>query len=111
MQTPREIFNSIMHYKKQDQMFIWNWAFGTYGNQQLDGLGGTQFWNSTINRWHSEGLPIKVNNPSPVNNFFNIDHRLHLNLHILVWPTHKNEVIKVTDKYKVIVDMTMGAAK
>ncbi len=47
-----------MHYKQPERMFNWNWTFGWFGNENR----GTQFWQQTIDRWHTEGLPVTLNN-------------------------------------------------
>ena len=101
METPRESFRKILHYEQPGRMFNWNWSFGHYGDNDTR---GTQFWQRTIDRWHSEGLPAEVNTPQLVNGFFHVDRRMHLQLHDGVWPEFVPKVLEENDQFQVILD-------
>jgi hypothetical protein len=101
MDTPRQIFNQIMHYQRPERVFRWNWTFGAYGGSSQR---GTQFWQQTIDRWHGEGLPADVDNPERVNRFFQVDRRLLLNLRTGLWPAFEKTVLEETEQFTVSIN-------
>ncbi|MFC2159774.1 uroporphyrinogen decarboxylase family protein [Actinomycetota bacterium] len=104
-QTTKEIFNNIMHYEKPERMFIWHWTWGAFGGNEYD-TPGTQFWGKTIKRWWEEGLPKEKNTVESVNNYFNVDNRLSINLKTLIWPQFPEKIIEEKDGYTTGYDIS-----
>jgi len=101
METARQSFRKIMHYQQPERVFNWNWWFGLYGGEDSR---GTQFWQQTIDRWHTEGLSPETNTPERVNNFFQVDRCLRVGLRIGVFPGFESTVVEESDEFRITVD-------
>ncbi len=99
MENARQSFNKIMRYEKPERMFNWNRPFGFYADKMA-----TQFWHQTIERWHGEGLPLEVNSPAKVNDFFGADRSLRVLLRTGVWPEREKEVVEEVGDFEVFYD-------
>lgn len=110
MQTAKEIFNNIMHYKRQERIYIWHWTWGTFGGHELYDIPGSQFWNNTIKRWWKEGFSKEINTIESINKYFNVDNRLHLKLKTLIWPPFPERIIEIKDGFTIGYD-TSGILK
>ena len=65
----------------------------------------TQFWHQTIERWHGEGLPLEVNSPAKVNDFFGADRSLRVLLRTGVWPEREKEVVEEVGDFEIFYDI------
>jgi len=115
VQTPREIFRKMMHYEQPERMLVWHWTFGGYRDEGWVARWwpsyGTHFWQNTIDRWGSEGLPAEVNTRRRVNDYFGVDRRLQLELCLYTWPPPEIEVLEETNEYLVIADADGGVER
>jgi len=96
-ETPRESFRKIMHYKKPERLFNWNWTFGHFGGDDR----GTQFWQQTIDRWYQEGLPAEIDTQEAVNDYFQVDRYLQLRIKWGIWPESEKKIVETSDEFEI----------
>ena len=53
-----ERFRAVMNFQEVDRLPMWEWAM---------------WWDKTIKRWHSEGLPTKLTDIFDIHDYFGLD--------------------------------------
>lgn len=61
--TSRERIRAVLEFKKPDRLPVIEWA---------------PYWDLTVKRWHSEGLPASVDAPADIRDYFELDTMLDL---------------------------------
>jgi len=90
----KQLFNKTMHFENPSRLYIWHWGFGHFAG------GGSQFWQSTIDRWYNEGLPKKVNTVEEINRFFKVDNYI-LASNIGLYPPPRRTIIEENEEFVV----------
>ena len=86
---PRERFFATMEFRKPDRII--DCEFG--------------YWDDTLKRWHSEGLPAYVDSNSKADIFFGFDDwSRSIPVGPYLQPGFEREIVEKTDRYLVIYD-------
>jgi len=84
-----------MRCRPTPRLFVWNWNFGLFNGF------GSQFWQSTVDRWHKEGLPEDVDTVEKINRYMGADrYILHSNVHQM--PVPKEKIINVEGSCQLV---------
>jgi uroporphyrinogen decarboxylase len=86
--TSRERFRRVMHYQNVDR--IPNFEFG--------------YWNETLPTWHSQGLPLEIDNEEKAYKFFGIDSYKYVPIQNGLLPQFEQKVLEETQEYMIIID-------
>jgi len=87
--TPLERFNKIMDFSRPDRII--DCEFG--------------YWNDTLKRWHSEGLPKYIDNNEKADIYFGFDvWKKSIPTNTLLNPPFKRRIIDENERYQIILD-------
>ena len=85
----RERFHAVMQFQPFDRLPLVEWA---------------SWWDKTIDRWHTEGLPVELNDRYALNDYFGLEQykQMWIGPWIPVAPSHGSPVVRTMEDYLAI---------
>ena len=84
--SSRERYRRITHFQTVDRLPVYSWNF--------DAVAG-MFWDTTVERWHKEGLPRDRH----LEDYFGFDRREKLRVSLDPFPPFEEQVLNESEEY------------